>query len=151
MGFEKYDRLVREAVAGHLGPGEVVEVTASAAVKQVALTRSIATGLAVAALSGGLMTVAVVPRKFFVAFTDRRMLFLEGNDVSGRPTTKIALDLPRAGLAVQSAKAKRAVLVVPTLVAELAVAGWDKALQLQFPTPCRDAGAAVVRALGGTV
>ena len=151
MGYEKYDRLVREAVAGQLAPDEEVQVVATSTVKQVTAKRMAATAAAAAVLSAGMLTVAVVPRKYFVVLTDRRLLFLVGNDVTGRPTEKVFLDLPRPALSVQSYKAKRAMLVIPTAVLEIAVAGSDKALWMMFPTPCRHRAADMARALGAQV
>lgn len=151
MGYEKYDRLVRAAVAGHLAPGEEIQVVATSTVKQVTAKRMAATAAAAAVLSAGMLTVAVVPRKFFVVLTDRRLVFLVGNDLTGRPTEKVFLDLPRTALSVQSYKAKRAMLVIPTAVLEVAVAGSDKALWMMFPTPCRLRAADMARALGAEV
>lgn len=151
MGYEKYDRLVRAAVAGHLAPDEQMQVVATSTVKQVTAKRMVTTAAAAAVLSGGMLTVAVVPRKYFVVLTDRRMIFLVGNDMNGRPTQKIFLELPRQALGVQSYRAKRMMLVLPVAVLEVAVAGWDKALWMMFPTPCRDRAADMARALGAQV
>ena len=147
-GYAKYDRLVREAFAEHLVPGEQIRVVATSTVKQVTAKRMVATAAAAAVLTAGMLTVHVAPKKFFVVLTDRRLVFLGGNELTGRPNKKIVMELPVQALTVQSLRTKRVLLLIPSAVLEVAVAGSDKGLWMQFPTPCRDRAADIARWLG---
>jgi hypothetical protein len=138
---------VGAAVAPQLAEGERVEIVSVAQVGQVSTAKVMATGLAVAALTAGTLAVYRTPKKRFVVLTNRRLLLLEANQVTGRATGQIALDLPREALTVLSVKTRRVMLVVPTLAVELAVADLEKGLKLVFPTPARADGQIIAESL----
>lgn len=76
------------------------------------------------------------------------MLFLGQHGVTGRHIPKIEFEIPRDALRTTATRTKR-VMLAPTLVAEFALAGSDRGLTLQFPMPCRAAGAQLAEALEG--
>jgi hypothetical protein len=138
---------IRAALRPALEDGEQVEVVCSAAVGSISVARMMGTALVVGALTAGTLIAFRVPKKLYVGLTDRRLIFLEGNIMSGRPTSKVALQLGRPVLASTSTRPKRTMALVPTLVVDLAIAGSDTGLRLTFPTPCRDEGRQIAAAL----
>ncbi len=146
---KRVSEAVTAAVAPHLSEGEQVELLSVAQLRQTSVTKSMAAGLAVAALTAGVLTVYSSPKKQYVVLTSRRLLIMDANSATGRPTGQIVLDLPRDALAVTDVRTRRVVLVVPMLSVELAVAGLDKGLRLVFPTVIRAEGRQLASALGG--
>jgi hypothetical protein len=144
---ERRSELVRAALAPTLDDGEQVEVVCSAVVGSISAARMMRTGLAVTVLTAGMLTVFRVPKKRYVGLTDRRLILLEGNPTSGRPTSTVALQLERSALASTGTQQKRVMLLAPTLVVDVAVAGSDTGLRLTFPTVCRDEGRKIAAAL----
>jgi hypothetical protein len=139
------------AVAPHLSEGERVEITSIAQVGQLSLAKSMATAAAVAVVTVGVLTVYRTPQKRFIVLTSQRLLLMEGNSVTGRPTGEVVLDLPRTALTVVSARQRLALLVIPTFVVGLAIAGNDKGLKLVFPMPARTDGRQIADSLSGGV
>jgi hypothetical protein len=143
---ERQSELIKVALGPSLEEGEQVEVACSAIVGSISMTRVMGTAFAVAALTAGTLTVFRSPKKMYVGLTDRRLLFVEGNYMSGRPTSTLAMQIPRGALASTGTRKKRTMLM-PTLLVDLAVAGSDTGLRLTFPTPCRDEGRRMAAAL----
>lgn len=138
---------INSAAAVVLDPGETVQVVASAMVGQVSAKKTIVAAAAVGVLTGGALTALVTPKKLYVVLTERRLVFLEGEKIGGKAKPVIYMEFPRSAVETVSTRTKRAVLVVPTLVAEFAIAGSEKGLKLQFPTVCRGEGQEIADAL----
>lgn len=128
------------AAQPHLADGESVVAAGMATIGKISTARISAGGVAVAALTAGALTVYKVPKKRYIALTDRRMIFLEANDMTGKATTQKAFELPVEAISTLDVKVKRVLLMIPTLVVEFAIAGMDEGLRLTFPTPYRAEG-----------
>lgn len=139
---EKRARQVSEAAAPHLQAGEQIEISVFANIGRVSVKRRATTAAVVAAVTGGLLIVSVRPRKAYLAMTNQRLVFLDGDTRSGRPG-KLLLALSRSAVTV--ADVKRGML---TLKAELVVEGQDQGLRVVFPKPAREDGQRVISALG---
>jgi hypothetical protein len=114
-----------------LSEGEQVEVMTYASVGTVSLKRKIATAAITTALSGGMLTMHVRPRRFWVVLTSARVLLFDADTASGR-RGKLSMALPRTSLTVASSK--KGLL---TTTVHLAVTGEDHSLRFQFPMPTR--------------
>src|SRR5215813_513579 len=123
-----------------LGQGEQVELLTFAS---VGVKRRVATAAVTTALTGGLLTMNVRPRRFYVALTSERVLFFNGDTVTGRPESKVAMQAPRPALSVASSK--KGLL---TATVQVAIAGQEKGLKFVFPLPMRSDVPAFVAALG---
>ncbi|MFC0554056.1 hypothetical protein ACFFHJ_24480 [Planotetraspora thailandica] len=119
-----------EAAAESLEPGEQPEIASIAMVGSMRLKRSLALGLATAALTGGAAAAFLVPVKRYVLLTDRRLLFFEMNQLTGRPTRNLIGEIPRPAIGVVN------VSVGITGVLKVAV-GAEQGLKLRFPIPAR--------------
>jgi hypothetical protein len=122
---------VARAAAPHLGPGEVVQIGALPAVGSVSLQRKIATAAIVGIATGGMLFATSRPARRFLAVTNHRLLFFDGETISGRPG-KLITTLPRQAVQVT--------WVGPdgySHVIELAIAGQEKGLKLVFPMSAR--------------
>ncbi|MFI2642931.1 hypothetical protein [Streptomyces sp. NPDC018610] len=139
-------RQLLDAVAPLLAPGEQVRLTSLAGVGSVSLRRRAVTAAVVGALSAGTVVATVTPRPMYLALTDRRVLFLDGNR-GGRPGA-VVLDLPLAY--VSAGDSKKAFLGLQ-YVTRLAVAGQEKGLKLTFPVQHRSDGPRFVAELPATV
>jgi hypothetical protein len=139
---DKRAEQVSQAAAPHLQEGELIEISAYANIGRVSAKRRAATTAVAAAATGGLLIVSVRPRKTYLAMTNQRLVFLDGNTMSGRPG-KLLLTLPRSAVTVTDVKKG-----MVTLQAELAVEGQDQGLRVVFPTPAREDGQRVISALG---
>lgn len=127
----KHTPRLAEAAAPHLNPGEVVEVGAFTTVGSVSFKRQIATAAVVGVATLGFVNATVRPAKRYVAVTSQRLLFFNGEGTLGRPG-KILFALPREAVAV--VKSGRHLLAYRI---ELAVAGQDKGLLINFPITAR--------------
>lgn len=127
-----------------LEPGERIEVRSVANVGTVSVKRRIGTAAVVGVLSAGTVMVAVQPRKFFLALTDRRLL-LFGQGMSGRPEKKLAAALPRQLL--HAGEAKKGLV---TATFELSIDGQEKGLKFVFPLPARGDAPLIAAAINGT-
>ena len=139
-----------KALAEDLNPGESVEMVSVAMVGQLSVAKSVATGLVVAAATLGTFSAFVRPRKLFVILTNQRLLFLGANETTGRARRGIVMEFPREALSTQTARIKRALLLLPTALVDIAIAGMDKGIRLQFPMPARADGLQLGAALQPT-
>jgi hypothetical protein len=138
---DKRTQQVSQAAAPHLHEGEQIEISAFANIGRVSVKRRAATAAAVGVATGGLLVVIVRPRKAYLAMTNQRLVFLDGDTMSGRPG-KLLLTLPRSAVTVSDVK--KGIL---TLQAELAVDGQDQGLRVVFPKPSREDGQRVISAM----
>lgn len=145
---EKLTASVHEGAQSSLEPGERVELVASALVGELQMSSVMGKAFAATVLTAGMLTVFSAPKKLFLALTDRRLLFLEANAVTGRATSQLVSQLPRTHVRAIALRPKRTMLVIPTLIVDLEVAGAEKGLRLTFPTPCRTEGEQFATALG---
>ncbi|MEV4433673.1 hypothetical protein [Streptomyces sp. NPDC049555] len=128
-----------------LFPGERVELITFAAVGKVSVRRQVATAALVGIATAGFMTMAVRPRKAYIVLTDRRLLFLDGETMSGKPG-KFMMEMPRPYV---SASAPKKGMFGLTMVAELSLAGADKGLRLTFAATHREEGQYLLGVLPG--
>jgi hypothetical protein len=139
-------RQLREAAAPLLHEGERVRLTSLVGVGSVSVGTQALTATVAAVLSGGTMTATITPRPLYVALTDRRVLFFDGNR-GGKPAGAPVLELPRAH--VVTSGTKRAFLGLQ-YVTHLSVAGQEKGLKITFPVQHRADGPRFVSALSAT-
>jgi len=128
---------LKVAVAPVLLDGERVELASAAMVGNLSTARVVAQGLA----------TFTVPKRLFVALTDQRLLFLEPSAISGRPTSKIVVQLPRPALACTGTRIRMMMFMLPTLIADLAIIGSQAGLSLTFPVAYRADGQQIAAAL----
>jgi hypothetical protein len=127
----KHTRRLAEAAAPHLRPGEVVEIGAFTTVGSVSIKRQFATAAVVGVATLGFVAATVRPAKRYIAVTNQRLLFFNGEGTLGRPG-KILFALPKEAVAV--VKSGRRLLFYRI---ELAVAGQEKGLLINFPITAR--------------
>lgn len=133
---------IKKAVTPLLEPGEVIEVATVAAVGKVSARRQFATVAVAAILSAGTVTVVAYSPKRPVVLTNRRLLFLDANEITGRPLEKLVGTLNREGLRAQR---QRALL---WLKYDLIDGTGAPVVRLSFPLPDRSAGHQIATALG---
>ena len=133
---------IKKAATPLLEPGEVIEVVTVAAVGKVSARRQIATVAVAAILSAGTVTAVAYSPKRPVVLTDRRLLFLDANELTGRPLEKLVGALPREGLRAQR---QRGLL---WLKYDLIDNTGAPVVRLSFPVPNRSAGHQMAAALG---
>ncbi|MGW2722760.1 hypothetical protein [Streptomyces sp. NPDC001492] len=138
-------RQLLEAAAPLLLQDEQVEFTSLAAVGSVSVRRQALTAAAVGILSAGTVMATVTPRPLYIAMTDQRLLFFDGNR-GGRPG-ELLLNLPRAY--VSAGGSKKAFLGLQ-YVTHLSVAGQAGGLKVTFPVQHRGDGPRFVAGLGVT-
>ena len=123
-----------------------MEVPTEAMVGTAVLTKtalaSAAATAATLAISGGLIGAFFVPRKQYVVLTDRRLLFVEQNQMTGRPMPNLIGELPRSALKTVRVRGR----LVP--VVTLSVAGEAKGLKLRVPWPVRRDAYTIAAAFG---
>jgi hypothetical protein len=120
-----------EAAAPHLRPGEVVEIGAFTTVGSVSVKRQFMTAAVVGVATLGHVAATVRPAKRYLAVTNQRLLFFNGEGTFGRPG-KPLFALPKESVAV--VKSGRHLL---SYRIELAVAGQEKGLRVNFPITAR--------------
>jgi hypothetical protein len=135
-------RQLREATASVLQEGERLELTSLVGVGSVSVGAQALTGVVAAVLSGGTMTATITPRPLYVALTDRRVLFFDGNR-GGKPGA-LVLELPREHLVTSGT---RKAFLGLQYVTHLSVAGQEKGLKITFPVQHRSDGPRFVSAL----
>ena len=133
---------IKKAATPLLEPGEVIEVATVAAVGKVSTRRQIATVAVTAILSAGTVTAVTYSPKRPVVLTNRRLLFLDANEITGRPLEKLVGVLNREGLRAQR---QRALL---WLKYDLIDSTGAPVVRLSFPLPNRSAGHQIAAALG---
>jgi hypothetical protein len=127
----KHTPRLAEAAAPHLRPREVVEVGAFTTVGSVSVKRQFVTAAVVGVATLGNVAATVRPAKRYLAVTSQRLLFFNGEGTFGRPG-KLLFGLPREAVAV--VKSGRHLLAYQI---ELAVAGQEKGLLINFPITAR--------------
>jgi len=142
---EKRAQMVAELAAPHLQQGEQIEMTVYANVGMVTIKRLVVTAAAVAVATGGMFTMFTRPRKTYLSITNERLMFFDGETMSGRPG-KLLFTVPRDAVSVNGLN--RGLL---TLKLELAIEGQDRGLRLVFPTAARKAGEQAVGVLRAAV
>lgn len=125
-----------------LEQGERIEICSVANVGTVSLKRKATTAAVVGVLSAGTVMVAVRPRKFFLALTDRRLLMF-GEGMVG-PEKKPAVVLPRQLL--RAGDPKKGML---TATFELSIEGEEKGMKFVFPMNVRADAPVIATALNG--
>ena len=133
---------VAKAATPLLEPGETIETATVAAVGQVSLKRQIATAAITAALTAGMASAVPYAKKRPVALTNRRLLFLEANNLTGSPLSKLAGAVPREGLRAQ--RQRTLVWLAYNLIDNTGA----PVLRLSFPLPNRKAGQQIAESLG---
>ena len=122
---------VAAAAAPHLRPGEVVEIGSFTTVGSVSVKRQVLTAAVVGIATGGMVAATVRPAKRFLAVTNERLMFFNGEGTFGRPG-KLLFSVPRD--AVEVVKSGKHLL---SYRIELAVAGQEKGLRINFPFNAR--------------
>jgi len=136
-------QMVADLAAPHLQQGEQIEMTVYAKVGSVSIKRVVATAAVVAVATAGMFMAFARPRNTYLALTSHRLMFFDGETMTGRPG-KLLFTLPREAVSVAGVD-KGAIAVK----VELSIQGQDKGLRLAFPTVARKDGeqvAAVLRA-----
>lgn len=126
-----------------LEAGERIEICSVANVGTVSVKRQATTAAVVGVLSAGTVMVAVRPKKFFLALTDRRLL-LFGEGMIGLEKKPAAV-LPRQLL--RTGEPKKGML---TATFELSIEGQEKGMKFVFPLPARADAPVIATALNGT-
>ncbi|MFD1272938.1 hypothetical protein ACFQ51_17615 [Streptomyces kaempferi] len=115
--------------------GEQVELATLAAVGTVSVRRQALTAAVVGVLSAGTVIATVRPRPLYIALTDQRLLFFDGNN-GGKPG-KLLMNLPRPYVSVGATKKG---LFGLTLITQLSVVEQEQALKVTFPVQHRADG-----------
>lgn len=127
----KHTSNLAKAAAPHLSPGEAVEIGAFTTVGTVSVKRQFLTAAVVGVATGGMVAATVRPAKRYLAVTSQRLLFFNGEGTFGRPG-KLLSSLPREAVTV--VKSGRHLLAYRI---ELALAGQEKGLRINFPITAR--------------
>jgi hypothetical protein len=127
----KHTPKLAQAAAPHLRPGEFVEMGALTTVGSVSVKRQVLTGAVVGIATLGHVTATVRPAKRYLAATSQRLLFFDGETFFGRPG-KLLFSLPREAVAVVTSGRRLLFYRI-----ELAVAGQEKGLLINFPITAR--------------
>jgi hypothetical protein len=133
---------IKKAATPLLQPGESIEVATVAAVGKVSAKRQIATAAITAIVTAGTVTAVAYAPKRPMVLTNRRLLFLDANELTGRPQEKLVGELNREGLRAQR---QRALL---WLKYDLIDNSGAAVVRLSFPVPARKAGNQIAGALG---
>jgi hypothetical protein len=132
---DKRAQQVAEVAEPHLRDGERVELVAFAGVGTVSLKRRAVTAAVTTVASAGLLTTYVRPRRMYIALTQDRLLFFNGDTSFGKPGRQVLMNIPRRLVTV--AQVKRGLV---TLKVQLEIEGQEKGLKLVFPRPAREEG-----------
>ena len=131
-------------VAPLLTQGEQVELASLAKVGSVSAKRRVLTTAVVGALTAGAVIAVAQPRPMYWVLTDRRLLFVEAVQGSGRPG-KLLMSLPREYLTAAPASPALLGLGAKTV---LTVQGQEQSLKLTFPPAFKAAGRDLAGRLG---
>jgi hypothetical protein len=129
--MSKHTPGLTEAAAPYLRPGEVVQIGAFTTVGSVSVKKQFAVAAVVGVATLGHVAATVRPARRYLAVTSQRLLFFNGEGTFGRPG-KILFALPKEAVAV--VKSGRRLLFYRI---ELAVAGQEKGLLINFPITAR--------------
>lgn len=140
-GAARRARAMASVVASEMQPGETIEL---ATVAEVGSLAPVAAATAVRVARGAAAGAGVVPmvrrRRYGVMLTNRRLLFIEANQRTGR-FVQVARSLPREKL-VRSAVVKRVYVSYSVLEAGTG----RKLCKLSFPVPARRDGLQIAAA-----
>ncbi|KAA2260079.1 hypothetical protein F0L68_20335 [Solihabitans fulvus] len=142
------ERRTIEVVTPFLEVDENIEITTLAMVGIIPVKQNLASAAAAAAVGvafGSAVMVLTSPKKFYIALTDRRLLFFEEHKLSGRPIKKVAWSLPRQLLHTNE---PANLLIVARLL--LTIDGQANAVKLTFPLPAKRGAAQLAAALNGS-
>lgn len=137
----KHTSNLAKAAAPHLRPGEVVEIGAFTTVGSVSVKRQFLTAAVVGVATAGMVAATVRPAKRFLAVTGDRLMFFNGEGTFGRPG-KLLFSIPREGVEVVTSG--RHLLAYRI---ELAIAGQEKGLRINFPLTARATMAEIAASL----
>jgi hypothetical protein len=139
--LNKRNQMAMDRVASSLQADEQIEMATYTNVGSVSVKRVVATAALVAVATAGMFTAIARPRKAYAVLTSHRLIFLDGQTVSGRPG-KTLFTLGRGAVSVASVRKG-----LVSLKVDLAIQGQEKGLRLTFPTVTRRSGEAMVAAL----
>jgi hypothetical protein len=139
--LKKRNQMAMDRVASSLRADERIEMATYTNVGSVSVKRVVATAAVVAVATAGMFTAIARPRKAYAVLTSHRLIFLDGQTVSGRPG-KTLFTLGRGAVSVASVRKG-----LVSLKVDLAIQGQEKGLRLTFPTVTRKSGEAMVAAL----
>ncbi|GAB2828508.1 hypothetical protein GCM10022221_28680 [Actinocorallia aurea] len=140
----KVAELLHRAAAGHLAPGERIEVALKAQISTVSFARNMAVAAAVAVASGGAGSVVAMKTPVYLVLTNWRLLLLDAHSVTGRPVDTLRGAYDRR--AVYCSEPQGAVFGIG-LKADLAFSGRSDGLSLLIPAPEKQSGRAFAAAL----
>jgi hypothetical protein len=143
--LNKRNQMAMDRAASSLQADELIEMATYTNVGSVSVKRVVATAAVVAVATAGIFTAFARPRKAYLVLTSHRLIFLDGQTVSGRPG-KTLFTLGRAGVSVTGVRRG-----LVSLKVDLAIQGQEKALRLTYPTVTRKSGEAMVAALQANV
>jgi hypothetical protein len=143
--LNKRNQMAIDRAASSLQADELIEMATYTNVGSVSVKRVVATAAVVAVATAGMFTAFARPRKAYLVLTSHRLIFLDGQTVSGRPG-KTLFTLGRAGVSVTGVRRG-----LVSLKVDLAIQGQEKALRLTYPTVTRKSGEAMVAALQANV
>ncbi|WP_431678505.1 hypothetical protein [Kitasatospora sp. KL5] len=135
MNNRRREQLLK-AAAPLLIADEHVEFATLTKVGSVSAARRLATTAVVGVLTAGTVTAIASPRPAYLALTDRRLLFFDVDQLSGRPA-KLLMAIDR-GAVTASPAAKAAFGLL--LTSQLSIAGEERGLKLTFATAFRADG-----------
>jgi hypothetical protein len=127
----KHTSNLAKAAAPHLRQSEVVEIGVFTTVGSVSVKRQFLTAAVVGVATAGMVAATVRPAKRFLAVTSDRLMFFNGEGTFGRPG-KLLFSIPRE--AVEVVESGRHLLAYRI---ELAIAGQEKGLRINFPLTAR--------------
>lgn len=125
-----------------LQPDEPIEVMVLAGVGAVSVRRTMVTAVVTGILSGGTMMLTVRPKSMFIALTDRRLFFVDGVQVSGRPG-RLRMEIPRNAVRTEGLRKGPLGLTLRTTL----VYGAERGLKMVFAHPAKADGRALTAAL----
>lgn len=137
----KRARMVAGLAAPHLRQGEQIEMTVYANVGTLSLKKIAMTATAVAVATAGTMTAFKRPRKTYLSITNQRLMFFDGETMSGRPG-RLLFTLPREAVTVS--EVHKGLIMTK---GKLAIAGQEQGLSLVFPTNAKRGGERALAAL----
>jgi hypothetical protein len=103
--LNKRNQMAMDRVASSLQADERIEMATYTNVGSVSVKRMVATAAVVAVATAGMFTAIARPRKAYAVLTSHRLIFLDGQTVSGRPGKTLS---PWAGEACPSRASARA-------------------------------------------
>jgi hypothetical protein len=125
--LNKRNQMAMDRVAASLQADEQIEMATYTNVGSVSVKRVVATAAVVAVATAGMFTAIARPRKAYAVLTSHRLIFLDGQTVSGRPG-KTLFTLGRGGVSVASVRKG-----LVSLKVNLAIQGQEKGAPAHLP------------------